>query len=102
MFQIRTLVKGSKEIGSILKFKIEKYATSLLGGVQADVIITYTNEKKVMVFGDEKDVFEACIARIKLAKTPGRAAKLAEVFTEHFKGTDVDQPRNLAKSVTVE
>ena len=99
MFQIRTLVKGSKEIGSILKFKIEKYATSLLGGVQADVIITYTNEKKVMVFGDEKDVFEACIARIKLAKTPGRAAKLAEVFTEHFKGTDVGARAKLGKGL---
>jgi len=99
MFQIRTLAKGSKEIGSILKFKIEKYATSLLGGVQADVVITYTNEKKVMIFGDEKDVFETCIKRIRLAKTPGRAAKLIEVFTAHFKGTDVGARAKLGKGL---
>ena len=99
MFQIRTLAKGSKQIGSIQKFKIEKYATSLLGGVQADVVITYTNEKKVMIFGDEKDVFETCIKRIRLAKTPGRAAKLIEVFTAHFKGTDVGARAKLGKGL---
>ena len=80
MFKIRNLNKGSKEIGSITKFKIDRYATSLLGGVQADVVIGYSNKKEIMNFGDDADVYNECVKGIKAAKNPGRVAKLLQVF----------------------
>ena len=98
MFKIRTLV-DKPGIGSIQKFKIERYATSLLGGVQADVIFTYTNKKEVMIFGDDKDVFQACIERLKFIKKPDRRSKIIEVFTEHFKSTDVGARAKLGKGL---
>ena len=99
MFKIRTLRIGSEKIGSILKFKIERYATSLLGGVKADVVITYTNKKEIMIFGDEQDVYKECTNRIKLAKNKERASKLLEVFETHFKGTDIGSRATLGKGL---
>ena len=99
MFKIRTIRIGSLKIGSILKFKIERYATSLLGGVKADVVITYTNKKEIMIFGDEQDVYKECTNRIKLAKNKERASKLLEVFETHFKGTDIGSRATLGKGL---
>ena len=47
MFKIRIL-KDFPGIGSINGFKIERYATSLLGGVQADVTLKYSNKKLLL------------------------------------------------------
>ena len=99
MFKTRTLEVGSEKIGSISKFKIDRYATSLLGGVQADVVITYTNKKEVMIFGDQQDVFKECTNRIKLAKNKERASKLLEVVQTHFKGTDIGSRAKLGKGL---
>ena len=56
MFRIRNLVEKNG-IGTISKFKVARYATSLLGGVQADVILTYSNKKEIMITGDEDSMF---------------------------------------------
>ena len=99
MFKIRNLNKGSKEIGSITKFKIDRYATSLLGGVQADVVIGYSNKKEIMISGDEADVYDECVKGIRAAKNPGRVAKLLEVFGTQFKGTDIGSRAKLGKGL---
>ena len=64
-------IKVSREapgIGTIKTFIVEKYQNSLLGGIQAEVTFSYSNGKKIEINGDEKEVFNACIDRIKLKK----------------------------------
>ena len=67
MYKIKVLVE-KPGIGTIKSFVVDKYQTSLLGGNHADVIFTYSNKKQILVTGHEKDVFHACIERIKLKK----------------------------------
>tara|TARA_R110000803_G_scaffold210124_1_gene281136 strand:+ start:170 stop:1498 length:1329 start_codon:yes stop_codon:yes gene_type:complete len=98
MFRIRNLVEKNG-IGTILKFKIDRYATSLLGGVQADVILTYSNKKEVMISGDEKDVVDATIKKLRLIKDKHKAKNLIEVFETLFKGTDVGSRAKLGKGL---
>jgi len=96
MFRIRNLVEKNG-IGAIQKFKIDRYTTSLLGGVQADVIITYSNKKEIMITGDEQDVVEASIKRLRLIKDPNKSKQLIEVFQTLFQGTDVGTKVNFRK-----
>ena len=98
MFRIRNLVEKNG-IGTILKFKIDRYATSLLGGFQADVILTYSNKKEVMISGDEKDVVDATIKKLRLIKDKHKAKNLIEVFETLFKGTDVGSRAKLGKGL---
>ena len=79
MFRIRNLVEKNG-IGTISKFKVARYATSLLGGVQADVILTYSNKKEIMITGDEKDVVDATIKKLRLIKDQNKAKQLIEIF----------------------
>ena len=78
MFKTKVLVEKSG-IGSIKTFKIDKYMTSLLGGNKANVIFTYSNKSEVLFYGDEADVFHACIERIKLKKNKAEAELIAFV-----------------------
>ena len=96
MFRIRNLVEKNG-IGAISKFKIDRYTTSLLGGVQADVVITYSNKKEIMITGDEQDVVEASIKRLRLIKDPNKSKQLIEVFQTLFQGTDVGTKVNFRK-----
>lgn len=98
MFKIRIL-KDFPGIGSINGFKIERYATSLLGGVKADVTIKYTNKKEVMIYGDEADVYQESLKRIKLIKNPSKAKQMAEIFNTQYKGTDVGSRATLGKGL---
>ena len=64
-------IKVTKEapgIGTIKTFIVEKYQNSLLGGVKAEVTFNYSHGREVEISGDEKDVFHACIEKIKLKK----------------------------------
>ena len=98
MFKIRTS-KDFPGIGSINGFKIERYATSLLGNVQSDVTLKYSNKKEVMIFGDEKDVYQECHKRIKLIKNPNKAKQMAEIFNTQYKGTDIGSRATLGKGL---
>ena len=98
MFKIRIL-KDFPGIGSINGFKIERYATSLLGGVQADVVIKYSNKKEVMIFGNEQDVYQESLKRIKLIKNPNKANQMAEIFSTQYKGTDIGSRATLGKGL---
>jgi hypothetical protein len=98
MFKIRIL-KDFPGIGSINGFKIDRYATSLLGGVQADVTLKYSNKKEVMIFGDEKDVFQETLKRIRLIKNPNKAKQMAEIFNAQYKGTDIGARAKLGKGL---
>ena len=98
MFKIRIL-KDFPGIGSINGFKVERYATSLLGGVQADVILKYSNKKEVMIFGDEKDVYQETLKRIKLIKNPNKAKQMAEIFNAQYKNTDIGARAKLGKGL---
>ena len=98
MFKIRIL-KDFPGIGSINGFKIERYATSLLGGVKAEVTLKYSNKKEVMIFGDENDVYQESHKRIKLIKNPNKAKQMAEVFNTQYKGTDIGSRATLGKGL---
>ena len=98
MFRIRNLVEKNG-IGTITKFKIDRYATSLLGGVQADVTFTYSNKKEVMITGDEKDVVDASIKKLRLVKDPAKQKNLIEIFETQFQGTDVGARAKLGKGI---
>ena len=98
MFRIRNLVEKNG-IGTISKFKVARYATSLLGGVQADVILTYSNKKEIMITGDEKDVVDATIKKLRLIKDQKKAKNLIEVFETLFKGTDIGSRAKLGKGL---
>ena len=98
MFKVRIL-KDFPGIGSINGFKVERYATSLLGGVQADVILKYSNKKEVMIFGDEKDVYQETLKRIKLIKNPGKAKQMSEIFNAQYKNTDIGARAKLGKGL---
>ena len=98
MFKIRIL-KDFPGIGSINGFKIERYATSLLGGVKAEVTLKYTNKKEVMIFGDEQDVYQESLKRIKLIKNPNKAKQMAEIFNTQYKGTDIGSRATLGKGL---
>ena len=98
MFRIRNLVEKNG-IGTISKFKVARYATSLLGGVQADVILTYSNKKEIMITGDEKDVVDATIKKLRLIKDQQKAKNLIEVFETLYKGTDIGSRAKLGKGL---
>ena len=85
-------IKVSREapgIGTIKTFIVEKYQNSLLGGVQAEVTFSYSNGKKIEINGDEKEVFNACIDRIKLKKNKVEAEKTIKSFISTFSTTTV-------------
>ena len=63
--------------------------TSLLGRNQADVVLIYSHKKEIIIFGDETDVFHACIERIKLKRDKGAAEKTVQKFIAAFKITPV-------------
>ena len=98
MFRIRNLVEKNG-IGTISKIKIERYATSLLGGPQADVIFTYSNKKEIMITGDERDVVEAAIKKIKLIKDLKKQIHLLGIFDVQFRGTDIGSRAKLGKGL---
>ena len=98
MFRIRNLVEKNG-IGTIAKFKIDRYATSLLGGVQADVIFTYSNKKEIMISGDDQDVLQASINKLKLIKNSNKSKQLIESFVTVFKGTDIGARAKLGKGL---
>jgi len=91
MYRIRNLIEKNG-IGTIQKIKITRYATSLLGGPQADVVFTYSNKKEIMITGDERDVVEASIKKIGLIKDLKKQTNLLEMFDVQFRRTDI-QPR---------
>jgi len=85
-------IKVSREapgIGTIKTFIVEKYQNSLLGGIQAEVTFSYSNGKKIEINGDEKEVFNACIDRIKLKKNKVEAEKTIKSFISTFSTTTV-------------
>ena len=85
-------IKVKKEapgIGTIKTFIVEKYQNSLLGGVKAEVTFAYSNGKEVEINGDEKEVFNACIDRIKLKKNKAEAEKTIKSFISTFSTTTV-------------
>ena len=85
-------IKVKKEapgIGTIQTFIIEKYQNSLLGGVQAEVTFTYSNGKLIEINGDEKEVFNTCIDRIKLKRNKALAEKTIQAFIATFSTTTV-------------
>jgi hypothetical protein len=96
MFKIR-ISKDFPGIGSINGFKIERYATSLLGGVKADVTIKYTNKKEVMIYGDEADVYQESLKRIKLIKNLVKQNKWLKSLIHNIKVQMLDQELRLAK-----
>ena len=98
MFRIRNLVEKNG-IGTISKFKVARYATSLLGGVQADVILTYSNKKEIMITGDEKDVVDATIKKLRLIKDQNKSKQLIEIFQTQFQGTDIGSRAKLGKGL---
>jgi len=99
MYKIRVLVE-KPGIGTIKSFTVDKYVTSLLGGNQADVVFTYSNKKQILIFGDEKDVFHACIQRIKLKKNKAEAEDTVKKFIEIFKNTVVGTRALLDKRIS--
>ena len=98
MFKIKNLI-DKPGIGSIIKWKAEKYSSSLLGGVQADVVFEYSNGKKVKIFGDEKDVLNASIGRFKLMKNGAKAEKFIGMFLTTWNGTDVGLDIKVSKHI---
>jgi len=83
------VIKEAPGIGTIKTFVVEKYQNSLLGGVKAEVTFTYSNKKEVEINGDEKEVFHACIERIKLKKNKVEAEKTIQSFIKTFSTTVV-------------
>jgi SOS response regulatory protein OraA/RecX len=83
------VIKEAPGIGTIKTFVVEKYQNSLLGGVKAEVTFTYSNKKEVEITGDEKEVFYACIERIKLKKNKVEAEKTVQSFIKTFSTTVV-------------
>ena len=98
MFRIR-IVKDFPGIGSIKTMKVERYATSLLGGIQADVTFTYSNKKVILISGDDKDVYQESLKRISLIKNPLKAKQMAEIFNEQYRRTDVQPRARLGKGL---
>ena len=76
-------------VGTIKSFVVEKYQNSLLGGVQAEVTFTYSNGKLIEINGDEKEVFNTCIDRIKLKRNKALAEKTIQAFIATFSTTTV-------------
>mgnify|MGYP003653541229 FL=1 len=76
-------------IGTIKSFIVEKYLNSLLGGTQAEVTFGYSNGREVEINGDEKEVFQACIDRIKLKKNKVEAERTIQFFIATFSSTVV-------------
>ena len=101
MFRIRNLVEKNG-IGTITKFKIDRYATSLLGGIQADVTFTYSNKKEILITGDDQDVLQAGINKLKLIKNLNKSKQLIESFVTVFKGTDIGTRAKLGKGLSKE
>jgi len=99
MYRIRVLIE-KPGIGTIKSFTVDKYITSLLGGNQADVVFSYSNKKQILIFGDEKDVFYACIERIKLKKNKAEAEDTVKKFIEIFKNTVVGTRALLDKRIS--